>query len=127
MIKTLIHATLLLSLVACTKTAPREIPRAPIKEKPAQAATKTKSPLGATEKEAPSNALPVVNPKLPKVAVIIDDVGLRRNGIDVFWADNSLRNRLTWAIIPGTPHAISLANELLAQRESILFHIPMGA
>jgi polysaccharide deacetylase 2 family uncharacterized protein YibQ len=59
------------------------------------------------------------------VAIIIDDVGLRRNAIDVFWAVKSLRNRLTWAVIPGTPHAVSLAKELLAHGETLLFHIPM--
>jgi len=120
---------------SCVKPAPREsVEKSPNvapsihKTKATPIVTVPKVTANTAKEEHRPSVPPIeikVDPKLPKVSIIIDDVGLRRDALDVFWAINSLRKRLTWAIIPGTPHGSSLAKELHAQGETILFHIPM--
>lgn len=62
----------------------------------------------------------------PRVAIVIDDVGLRRDAIDLFRAIPGLGGKLTWAVIPGTPFANELTGELLDSGEAVIAHLPMA-
>jgi len=61
----------------------------------------------------------------PKIAILIDDVGLRRDVLDPFWSIPEVHGRLSWAIIPGTQFANELGQDLADKNECILAHIPM--
>jgi polysaccharide deacetylase 2 family uncharacterized protein YibQ len=65
------------------------------------------------------------NAEAPKLAIVIDDVGLRTEPLDIFLEIDALRGKLTWAIIPSAVHAVALTSRLVALGEAVIAHIPM--
>ncbi|MFT5432633.1 MAG: polysaccharide deacetylase 2 family uncharacterized protein YibQ [Myxococcota bacterium] len=61
----------------------------------------------------------------PKLAIVIDDVGLRTEPLDIFLEIDSLRGKITWAVIPSAVHAVALTRRLVALGEPVIAHIPM--
>lgn len=59
---------------------------------------------------------------LPMIAIIIDDLGYREN--EDYQAIN-LPGSLTFAVLPHTPHATSLAQRAHRNGKEILLHLPM--
>ena len=58
----------------------------------------------------------------PRIAVIIDDLGLRPGMIRRFW---TLGQPLTWSIIPGSKYAAKYASWLRERGASVLVHLPL--
>jgi len=67
----------------------------------------------------------VTTPDLPRIAIIIDDVGLRRDVLDPFWSIPQVHGRLSWAVIPGAKFSNEITRSLARKTECILAHIPM--
>lgn len=72
--------------------------------------------------------VPVREPKeevkdlLPRVAIIIDDIGFDRT---ISSAMAALDRNITLSILPGAPHAIAIAEELHLGGSEIMLHLPM--
>jgi len=64
----------------------------------------------------------VLRDLLPRVAIIIDDIGFDRT-ISSAMAD--LDRNITLSILPGAPHAIAIAEELHLGGSEIMLHLPM--
>jgi hypothetical protein len=90
----------------------------PIADGPKKPAAPTKLSEPETPKRSPTGSQ-------PKVAIVIDDVGLRPNVLDAFWAIPGINNGLSWAVIPGTRFANALTRDLVARKACIIAHIPM--
>jgi polysaccharide deacetylase 2 family uncharacterized protein YibQ len=75
------------------------------------------------EKEKPHREpVPVPEDSLPRVAIIIDDIGFDRAMAKEFAA---LDRDITLAVLPGSPHGESLARSLHAGGMEIMLHQPM--
>jgi polysaccharide deacetylase 2 family uncharacterized protein YibQ len=59
---------------------------------------------------------------LPKVAIIIDDLGYDRRMAKKFL---SLDNRLTFAVLPQAPHTRSIAKSIQKKGGELMLHLPM--
>ena len=95
----------------------------PKKEKPGA----TARPFEVFPKEdlPPPIPLPKPTPKvggLPKVAIIIDDLGYDRRLAKKFLA---LDNRLTFAVLPQAPHTRSIARSIQKNGGELMLHLPM--
>ena len=67
------------------------------------------------------SAATLATPMTPRVAIVLDDLGYRRNA--GFLA--GLSDRLTYAILPNAPHATALSHQLNAMGREIIIHLPM--
>ncbi len=63
--------------------------------------------------------------RLPRIALVIDDIGLRRDALDPLLAIPALHGKVTYAVIPGTPFATAMTRELCAAGEPLIAHLPM--
>lgn len=73
----------------------------------------------------PATPLPKPIPRvkgLPKVAIIIDDLGYDRRMAKKFL---SLDNRLTFAVLPQAPHTRSIAKSIKKKGGELMLHLPM--
>jgi polysaccharide deacetylase 2 family uncharacterized protein YibQ len=84
-----------------------------------------KKPAVPTHTPAPQEPQGTSTVSQPKVAIVIDDVGLRPNVLDAFWAIPSINNGLSWAVIPGARFANALTHDLVTRKACIIAHIPM--
>jgi len=71
----------------------------------------------ATEAAAP------VPPGLPKVAIIIDDLGHNQRSVVLDLVD--LDHRLTFGVLPGRPHSMALARLCYDEGREVILHQPM--
>lgn len=60
----------------------------------------------------------------PRLALVIDDFGYNYSMAERI---AHLKLRATWAIIPGTPHSVKIAEYAAEQRQPFLLHVPMQA
>lgn len=115
-------------------------PRAPVKEiEPRSPAPPVSAPGDAAgalpapetkpaEKDTLRAALPPSPPerppiaKLPRVAIIIDDIGYDRSLAEKFI---DLKAALTLSILPHSPHQQAIASSARAQGAEIMLHLPM--
>jgi polysaccharide deacetylase 2 family uncharacterized protein YibQ len=58
----------------------------------------------------------------PKLAIVIDDLGLHPNQLVGFWA---LGQPITWALLPEAPHTAAYVEWLSRHGASMLIHLPM--
>ena len=94
--------------------APPATPPAP-ETKPAE-----KDPLRAALPPSPPERPPIA--KLPRVAIIIDDIGYDRALAEKFI---DLKAALTLSILPHSPHQQAIASSARAQGAEIMLHLPM--
>lgn len=83
------------------------------------------APLERSEPKisAPSKILAVdVHPKMPRIAILIDDLGYNRHGMD---SSLSLPTEVALAILPSTPFAMQTATSAQKQKRITLLHAPM--
>ena len=71
----------------------------------------------------PSKMLAVdVHPKMPRIAILIDDLGYNRHGMD---SSLLLPTEVALAILPSTPFAMQTATSAQKQKRITLLHAPM--
>ncbi|MCH8536690.1 MAG: divergent polysaccharide deacetylase family protein [Alkalimonas sp.] len=63
------------------------------------------------------------NQQLPKIAIIIDDIGYQRSDLDMV----ALPYPLTIAVLPFTPYGQRSAQLAFSQRKDVMLHMPMQA
>lgn len=65
---------------------------------------------------------PEKHPEIPRVAIIIDDIGFDRKIADAL---NRLDKNITFSILPGSPFGRSVAASLHEKGSEIMLHLPM--
>jgi uncharacterized protein len=65
----------------------------------------------------------LATPNLPKVAIIIDDIGYHRADLNLI----DLPFPLTFAVLPHTPYGQRAARHAFQQRKDVMLHMPMQA
>lgn len=65
---------------------------------------------------------PILPEKLPKVAIIIDDLGYDKNIADKFF---SLDATLTFSVLPNIPYQKKIANAAVKNGFEVMLHLPM--
>lgn len=101
------------------------------KPRPVPPATKERKPVGKifeifddepTHPPDIRQPVPDIPPGLPRVAIIIDDIGFDRH-----MADNlaSLDANITLSILPGAPYGRVIAEKVHARGTEIMLHLPM--
>ncbi|MCK5790044.1 MAG: divergent polysaccharide deacetylase family protein [Ketobacter sp.] len=71
---------------------------------------------------APSQILPEPTEELPKIAIILDDLGYNRHAGEQAL---QLPGNLTYAIIPFTPYSQTLAQAAHDRNREVILHLPM--
>lgn len=103
----------------------------PFLDAPAQSDTKVISPSIKTnlkdkkskQEVAPAKKLAVdTHPKMPRIAILIDDLGYNRHGME---SSLSLPTEVALAILPSTPFATQTALTAQKQKRITLLHAPM--
>ena len=79
------------------------------------------------EKEVPSHkpipkAIPALPKKLPKIAIIIDDIGYDKEIVDKFLGLNAV---FTFSILPYSPFQNSIAKSVHSKGFDVILHLPM--
>lgn len=74
------------------------------------------------QNQAEDKPAKVFEDKLPKIALIIDDIGYNRK---VAMAIFKLNSNITLSILPWSPFAKSISNELTTQKGHVMLHLPM--
>ena len=79
------------------------------------------------EKEVPSHkpipkAVPALPKKLPKIAIIIDDIGYDKEIVDKFLGLNAV---FTFSILPYSPFQNSIAKSVHSKGFDVILHLPM--
>ena len=60
--------------------------------------------------------------KRPRIAIIIDDIGYDKK---IAMALGAVDRRITFAVLPGSPHGKTLAKHLKRQGSELMLHLPM--
>jgi polysaccharide deacetylase 2 family uncharacterized protein YibQ len=103
-------------------------PPPPVASAPARAVSKPRDPLPAAPRVPPAPESPVASqppPALmsaPRVAIIVDDLGARR---DVFDPLRDIRRPLTIAVLPGLPLSQWTAREAAQAGMEVILDLPM--
>jgi uncharacterized protein len=80
-------------------------------------------PNHSKKEGGPAKILAVdVHPKMPRIAILIDDLGYNRNGMD---SSLMLPTEVALAILPSTPFAMQTALTAQKQKRITLLHAPM--
>jgi uncharacterized protein len=97
---------------------------APIESKPTGGFPKPDALSKSSKKEVvPAKILAVdVHPKMPRIAILIDDLGYNRHGMD---SSLMLPVEVALAILPSTPFAMETALTAQKQKRITLLHAPM--
>ena len=99
------------------------LPTAPPQEQPTPAELPPATPVVPPPPEPPAAVAPGVVPgKTAKLAIIIDDMGFRRETGDRLLA---LDLNLTFSFLPDGPHTTELAQKAGRLRRDILLHLPL--
>lgn len=80
--------------------------------------------LAVKKKEAQAALLPVVAKKFksPKVAVVMDDFGYNKNGLDELF---SIEEPITLSVLPSLPYSAEIAALAAAKKREVILHLPL--
>lgn len=82
------------------------------------------SRLAQLQRAVPSKKGNAPTPSRPCLALVIDDFGYNYGMAERI---AQLKLRATWAIIPGTPHSLKIAEYAVRRGQPFLLHVPMQA
>jgi uncharacterized protein len=80
------------------------------------------APAAPPPRSAPLEAAPAPPPGAPRIAIIVDDLGGRRDVFDVL---REIRRPLTVAVLPALPLSASMARDAARSGMEVLLDVPM--